>query len=49
MTVEPVETDYGTEGAPVLRRAKFVLPAWGAGEPRMEGPEILGTPPLPFH
>jgi len=48
VTVDPVQTDYGPDGAPVLRRAKFRLAAWGKGEPAMEKPEISGTPPLPF-
>ncbi len=49
VTVAPAAVDHGPEGAPVLRRAKFRLAAWGKGEPRMEKPEILGAPPLPFH
>lgn len=48
VTVAPTAADYGPDGAPVLRRAKFRLAAWGKGEPKMEKPDILGTPPLPF-
>ena len=48
VTVKPVQTDYGPDGAPVLRRAKFRLAAWGTGEPSMGNPEILGVAPLPF-
>lgn len=40
--------DYGPQGAPVLRRASFLLPAWGKGEPLLDGPHIDGPPPSPF-
>ncbi len=46
VTVKPVQTDYGPEGAPVLRRAKFRLSAWGKGAPVVEKAEILGPAPL---
>lgn len=48
VTVAPATTDYGPDGAPVIRRARFRLPAWSAGgRPRLEGPMIEGRPPFP--
>ena len=49
VTVEEPLVDRGAAGARVLRRARFVLPAWRAGEEaRLALTGVDGTPPFPF-
>jgi alkaline phosphatase D len=48
VSIAPPIKDYGPDGAPVLRRASFLLPAWGKGEPLLDGPHFQGPPPSPF-
>ena len=53
MTVElvnvgDVSRDAGPEGAPILRRTYFEVPAWDAeGEPRISDPRFAGIPSFP--
>ncbi|MBX3493298.1 MAG: hypothetical protein KF899_10065, partial [Parvibaculum sp.] len=49
VNVGDVTRDAGPEGADVLRRARFTVKSWTAGEePALEGPEFEGPPPYPW-
>ncbi|MDO8840324.1 MAG: alkaline phosphatase D family protein [Parvibaculum sp.] len=49
VNVGDVSRDAGPEGADVLRRARFTVKSWAAGEePALEGPEFEGPPPYPW-
>lgn len=44
-----VSRDAGPDGAAVLRRTRFHVAPWeGGGEPVIEGPDFVGTPPYPW-
>tara|TARA_R110000868_G_scaffold80902_5_gene229382 strand:+ start:5384 stop:7498 length:2115 start_codon:yes stop_codon:yes gene_type:complete len=48
VNVGDVSRDMGPEGAAVLRRTRFEVPAWGPdGEPQLGEPTFEGTPPFP--
>lgn len=49
VTVENPEKDFGPQGAPILRKAKFTLRAWTPGQtPELVGPVFQGKPAFPF-
>lgn len=49
VTIKNPATDYGPEGAPILRKANFAVRAWKKGEtPKIEGPIFEGKPAFPF-
>ena len=49
VTVENPEKDFGPQGAPILRKAKFTLRAWTPGQtPELVGPVFQGKAAFPF-
>ena len=49
VTIKNPSTDYGPQGAPILRKANFTVRAWKKGEtPQVYGPVFNGTPAFPF-
>jgi alkaline phosphatase D len=49
VTINPPLEAAGESGDPVLRRARFELPLWKAGEDiALEGPSFEGKPPFPW-
>jgi alkaline phosphatase D len=49
VTVSPPVEPEGGAGTDVLRRARFELPTWKAGEPpKLDGPSFEGKPPFPW-
>ncbi|MEQ1754170.1 MAG: alkaline phosphatase D family protein [Micropepsaceae bacterium] len=49
VTIENPEKDYGPQGSPIVRKAKFTLRAWSPGQtPELVGPVFQGKPAFPF-
>jgi alkaline phosphatase D len=49
VTIKPPVEETDDAGSDVLRRARFELPAWKAGEPpKLDGPAFEGDPPFPW-
>ncbi len=49
VTTAPALRDYGPEGAPIIRRARFRLACWAkGGRPVLPPPEFEGEKPFPF-